>query len=185
MDKDGIEAAIAKTRGGSLDAFTGLVEATAPALRTYASFFIQDQTAIDDILQESYLQIYDNLKNYEAGTNFVAWAKTIVRFQALSERRRRERKDTARKRYEDDALSRIAGKALQDDEAHPIEDRVRFLEECLERLTERTRDMMRMRYFQDKSLRELARSQDMKVSAVGITLHRARLALAECMEKRG
>lgn len=184
MDKDKIEAAIAETKGGNLDAFTELVEGTAPVLRTYASFFIQDQTAIDDILQESYLQIYDKLGDYEPGTNFVAWAKTIVRFQALSERRRRERKDTARKRYEEDALCRIAEKALEDEEAHPIEDRMKFLEECLGKLTERTREMMQMRYFQGRPLRDLARSLDMKTSAVGITLHRARLALAECMEKR-
>lgn len=183
MADERIEQAIAQVKAGNLDAFRVIVDETLVALRSYIGFFIRDSQQVDDTLQETYLEIFRQIQPYEAGTRFFIWAKAIARFKALGFLRSRQRKQDARERYLGEVEVQVSEAVADDEAAVPVERRVQALMGCLESLAGKTQAMVRQRYFQGTSIDDLASSMNLKPSAVGMALYRARAALADCMEK--
>lgn len=66
-----------------------------PALRAFARSLANDASHADDLVQETVLKAWSNLRSYTAGTNMRAWLFTILRNTFYSEFRkfRREVED--------------------------------------------------------------------------------------------
>lgn len=182
MDAE-LEKAIRKVQSGDRNAFAAIVELTVGALRAYAAFFLRDKARIDDVLQDSYVVMYRSIGNFEAGTSFMAWAKTITRYEALSFLRMNARRVDAHERYVEELTALMSEEAEREDDRYPIEDKLKALRGCLEMLSARSRILVQRRYFSGVSVEDLAQEQDSKPAAVSMALHRARLALAGCVEK--
>jgi RNA polymerase sigma-70 factor, ECF subfamily len=183
MTEEKLEQAVAQVKDGNIDAFRVIVDETLVVLRSYIGFFIRDAQQVDDTLQETYLQLFRRIREYEAGTAFMAWAKTIARFQALGHLRSQQRKQDARQRYTDEVHAQIAAAVADDEAAFPLERRMKALVTCLESLSGKAKEMVQQRYFKGMSIDDMAAALNLKSSAVGMTLHRTRAALAECVEK--
>src|SRR5688500_12669790 len=124
MDTRELEEAVARVKAGQTDAFRDVVRQTAGLVRGYVGFFIMDKDAIDDIAQEVYLEIFNQISSYQAGTDFVAWVKAIARNSALAERRRRERKAQAHERHVLHLKSTIETKTIDLEGEFPVEDQL-------------------------------------------------------------
>ena len=61
-------------------------------LRAFALHLTQDEDRARDLLQDAYLLIVKHYQSFTAGTNFRAWAKTIVRNTFLSDYRKGQRR---------------------------------------------------------------------------------------------
>lgn len=72
------------------DAATEL-RAAIPRLRAFAISLSGRSSMADDLVQETLVRAWANIKSYEPGTNFVAWLYTILRNQFYSEFRKRKR----------------------------------------------------------------------------------------------
>jgi RNA polymerase sigma-70 factor, ECF subfamily len=178
-----LDEAVGKVNAGDKNAFATVVDLTIDTLRAYIAFYIRDRSKIDDALQEAYVVMYNSLGKYKEGTSFMAWARTIARFEALSQYRRDQRKNAARVRYTEELTSLMGGAAESEDEAFPLEVKLRALRSCLENLPERARELVDRRYFGGVSVDDLAREQQSKPPAISMALHRARIALAGCVEQ--
>lgn len=79
---------------GDMDAFTGLYEALRRPLIRYLWTFVRNQTAAEDLLQDSFLQLHRARKTYTPPRPVRPWVYAISRHVALmhlrSQRRRRE-----------------------------------------------------------------------------------------------
>ena len=67
-----------------------------PDLRAFALHLTQDEERARDLLQDAYLLILRHYQSFTAGTNFRAWAKTIVRNTFLSDYRKGQRRQQLR-----------------------------------------------------------------------------------------
>ncbi|MDR7037647.1 RNA polymerase sigma-70 factor (ECF subfamily) [Methylobacterium sp. BE186] len=62
-----------------------------PDLRVFARSIVRDASQADDLVQETLLRAWQNQHRYRPGSNFKAWAFTILRNQFYTERRRSKR----------------------------------------------------------------------------------------------
>jgi len=176
-----LEEAIARVKRGDQAAFRQVVEHTVATLTAYVRFHLADPDVVDDVLQETFVLIYRNIDRYEANTNFMAWAKAIARNQALAERKRQQRKRSAKRRYVEELTARLGDAVVRMDVATPLEEQLSALKACLSRLSEKMRTLITYRYFDGLSLEQTAIRTGMKPSAAGMALHRTRIALSKCM----
>lgn len=153
---------------------------TAIQQRLYAYIFslMGDADRAQDVLQETNLVIWNKSAEFEPGTNFVAWAYRIAHFQVLA-----HRKKSARDRlvFDDHVVA-----ALADETAARLESfdaRRAAMQECIKKLTEHQRRIVTERYMNGQRIGAIAKAMQMNTNAVGQALHRARLALAECIRR--
>ncbi|MEM9281842.1 MAG: sigma-70 family RNA polymerase sigma factor [Verrucomicrobiota bacterium] len=132
-----------------------------------------------DVLQETNVVMWRKIGEFEPGSNFGAWAKKCAHFQALAFLRDRKRD---RHVFDDDVLERLA-----EDEETALspsldEEKEIALRECLAALPDDQRRLVRDRYRDELSIKELSSRFGKKVSATKMTLMRIRDSLLLCIE---
>jgi RNA polymerase sigma-70 factor, ECF subfamily len=146
-------------------------------LRAFILSLEPNFTDVEDLLQEVFLVVTRKANDFEEGTNFFAWVCTIARFKLLELLRRRSRSQ---------ALSEEVIEALCSVEPEPLFDdsRVAILQQCLEQLAPKARQMMYLRYYGEHSPSQIARLVSWTPNAVRVALSRARSVLQDCLERR-
>jgi len=76
---------------GDLEAFDGFYWALRPRLTGYLAFLSRDRSRLDDLLQETFLQIHRSRRTYRPGRPVVPWAFAIARHVHLADARRHGR----------------------------------------------------------------------------------------------
>ena len=121
--------------------------------------------------------MYQHIDQYQPGTNFRAWIRTIALYKAkafLEERRRDLKNRGLLLQYY--LLERTP--LMSENEQV---DRVRRLEHCLQRLGERARALIKRRY-EGVPLAVMAEESGRTVPALKMTLLRIRNQLRDCVE---
>lgn len=149
--------------------------------RLYLFILAQVPNPVDaeEILQETNLVIWRKCAAYEAGSNFLAWASQIARYEVLKflERRRRDRI-----RFSHEFLETIAAEALA--ETPDLELRRQALMTCLGKLRPRDRELIQMRYSPGESGTSVARLLDRPINSIYQSLGRIRRTLLECINRQ-
>lgn len=76
------------------DAIHGLLLETLPSLKAFSIMLTRDRTWAEDLTQETVLRVLAKSEQFQPGTNFKAWAFTIMRHQHIDQARRRRREAT-------------------------------------------------------------------------------------------
>lgn len=160
--------------------FVGRISSLRTALRGYVFSILPHHGACDDVVQDTCLFLWENRSKYRADTNFKAWAFRVAWFKAMACRR-----DYARGKVvnlPEDTLRQLADEAQSMvDEAH---DRLDALRRCLARLSPEEIALLRLKYVNEGSLTDYARSLKQQPGRVQKTLSRLRLALRHCIENQ-
>jgi RNA polymerase sigma-70 factor (ECF subfamily) len=150
-----------------------------PAVRSFLFSVLREPAAVEDVMQEVALTVVRRFDRFESGTNFVGWAVTIARHKAMDYHKMRSRDRLV---LDDRVVARLADAHV---EIEPeIAPRRQALEACLEQVPERHRRMLAMRYEHAATPAQIAEAENMKANAVAVLLHRVRLGLRECIERR-
>jgi RNA polymerase sigma-70 factor, ECF subfamily len=80
--------AIGAVLAGDREAYRQIITACEAKVRIVLAAILPVQDMVDDIAQEVFVTAYGKLRDYEPGSDFVAWLKAIARNLALNERRR-------------------------------------------------------------------------------------------------
>lgn len=143
-----------------------------PAIRAFALGLTGDFTIAEDVVQETFLTVSAKAADFRPDTNFVAWACTIARFKVLEIRRDRRRLST-------EAIESLSAAA-------PVEgfaqERLERLLQCIDKLPAKAREVVRLRYFGEHGLAEIAALLGRTVAGVNATLVKARMTLRACVE---
>ncbi len=137
-----------------------------------------DFAATEDVLQETFLVVQQKAAAFEPGTNFIAWAFQIARFQVMKAQGQHKR---AADRFSDEVLETLAASAPEE----PFdESKLAVLPRCLERLAPQARRIVDLFYEHEHKPQEIARLANWTPAAVSVALSRARRFLRECIEQQ-
>ena len=146
-----------------------------PAVRSFAIGLTGDFAAAEDVVQETFLTITAKAADFEADTNFVAWACAIARLKVLENRR-------ASRRFSPAVVDALAAAIPEEAFVTDLgQERLPHLLACLERLPPKARELVRLRYFLEHGPTEIAASLGRTVAGVNAALLKAREALRDCI----
>lgn len=149
-------------------------------LYAYALSLLGNREQAQEVMQETNVVIWRKRDQFELGTNFGAWMLKVAYYQVLEHRRKLNRQ--ALFVVNEEFLSELAEEAKQSTEKLELQQMA--LQECLARLPERQRDLIRRRYSDGASIKVVAEQVESAVSAVKQALFRARCKLIECVRYR-
>ncbi len=148
-------------------------------VRAFVLVLAPDFATADDAMQETFLEVSRKAGDFQMGSNFQAWVRSIAKFKVLSALRERQRAD---QRLADDVMEALTVSAPDDLEGqHEIA--VTRLRGCIERLAPAARELVRLRYFAEHLPEAIAQLRSQSVNAINVTLARARVTLRECLER--
>ncbi|QNN24559.1 sigma-70 family RNA polymerase sigma factor [Planctomycetales bacterium ZRK34] len=159
--------------------FTQHLLAVQPRLKVYIRAMVGDQTAADDILQQTNLVLCRKSDQYEFGTDFGAWALKIAHFEVLKQRQKFVRSRLIFDEALADSMASAAAEELVD-----LDDQQAALADCLGELSEPHREMIRRRYSLAEGVEQLAAALDRPAGSIRQTLYRIRQRLADCIRSR-
>jgi RNA polymerase sigma-70 factor (ECF subfamily) len=182
------EELLSQFRRGQKDAFGALVRRYEKELYGYLRRYLGDASLADDVFQNTFLQLYTKIGQYEAGRPVRPWLYTIATHQAIDALRRNGRHqalslDQNREELPDGEVrglvelleSRGPGpvEAVQGEE---LRERVRA---AVDNLPDFLRQVVVLAYYQGLKYREIADILGIPVGTVKSRLHAALVKLHE------
>ncbi len=158
--------------------FVQLLTSHQQLLYVYLLRFLPHPADADEVLQETNLAIWSNAEKFRPGASFVAWAERIAYFQVLTFRKRNTRN---RLRFANDLLETFAEEAGCDAEVRG--QRRVALAGCLDKLSDRDRDLVARRYASSATVQQIASEANRPLSSVYRSLERIHLALLGCIRR--
>ena len=181
---DRLDELVAECLRGDPDRFEDIVKLCEPAVRAVTAAMSPDPDAVPDLVQETFVIAYRKLPTYRSGTHFKAWIKAIARNVCQNERRRWYRRRAMQERYRTE-LERQANDDIERFVEGLPEDVLESLRDCVNHLGDRTRSMVDEYYYKACSIGRLAELFRLSSTAAKVTLHRARKAVGQCLQKKG
>ena len=185
MEAD-LEQHIRRCQAGQLESFEAIVRTYEPKVRAVLAATVPDSALIPDLTQEVFVIAYRKLENFQLGTNFNAWIKTIARNVAQNERRKWYRRREMQEKYqaEADAERQIDENIDAFVDSLP-EDTLDALRDCVGGLQGKTRALVDGYYYDGCSIKQVSEILQVSASAAKVALHRARLAVSKCLQSKG
>jgi RNA polymerase sigma-70 factor (ECF subfamily) len=141
-----------------------------------------DRDAIDEVIQSTYLVAWRKLDSFgyldrTPDEELIRWMCTIARFEVKDYIRHRR---DFRAALDASLIDRIADMHVAKSDYFLA--RHEALAECLSKLDARQRDLLKLRYSHDLSIKELAGRQGRQAGAVYTALSRIRKTLERCIQ---
>jgi RNA polymerase sigma-70 factor (ECF subfamily) len=159
--------------------FTQLWTQAQSTVACFVQTSIRDRGQAEDLLQEIAMTLLRKFSDYDPSKAFLPWAMGVAKFAILGSRR-----DCARSRlvFDEALLERISNTFLEIAPAQREE--AAFLDVCLTKLAPKSRQMVRLRYYDSLDLREIARTLGKSEVAIRVGLLRIREQLRKCIENQ-
>jgi RNA polymerase sigma-70 factor (ECF subfamily) len=169
-----------QSRGDELayKSFVQLFARHEPALRSFVRPLVSTWDDMDEVIQQACVVLWLKFRDFEEGTDFLAWACTIARFEVLKLRRRQARD---RHKFGDELITLLADEGAAESARRERERRA--LDLCIERLPERQRELIQRCYSGVSTIKEVAESLGRSATGLYKALDRIRLLLLECIER--
>ena len=133
-----------------------------------------------EVLQEVNLVLCRRAAEYQPGTNFMAWAFTIARFQIMAFRKRQTRDLLV---FPEDLANTLEAMDQQMFQPELQRSRETALRDCMGKLREEHQGLLLQRYAESLSVKAIAADFGKSVNAISLLLHRIREQLLGCIEK--
>lgn len=166
----------------------GDVEAYAEVVRRYqrdvwkvVTAMLHDVKVTEDLVQQAFVNAYLHLSQYQPGTDFAVWVKSIARNLVRQELRSRSRETRRLEVYRRHLVDRFKDDETASKREEALNDALR---RCREKLPEHSAGIVDLRYAKAMSFEEIAAGLGRTVEATRQLLSRVRLLLRDCIEKR-
>ena len=125
-----------------------------PALRAYARALLPDWNAVDEAIQEASVVMWRKIDQLKSENDFLPWAKTVLRFEALKTRRKFARDKHV---FNDELVQVLAHEELEDET--PFASMREALGGCLEKMSPSNRKLVMAPYHADGAVTEVEISE--------------------------
>jgi RNA polymerase sigma-70 factor (ECF subfamily) len=175
---------VSRAREGDAEAFSELTNRYARNIFRLANHITQSQEDAEDVLQETFLNAYEHLKDFQGNSKFYTWLVRIAVNQALMKLRKRKSDRTVSldQGYDtgEETVAREIAAWDENPEQRYSRDEIReILNEAIESLPDIFRTVFVLRDIEELSTEETAAALDLSIPAVKSRLLRARLQLRD------
>jgi len=149
-------------------------------LRAYLQAMLRDADLVDDTLSDTAVEVARCWDVYDPALPFGPWVRGIARRLALKRLRGRRRVEVG---LPEDVLESLGAAMDQLGDRVALDGQKRQLRRCLEGLSGRNRELVRLRYFEEQRLDAIAERSQRSLGALYVAFSRIHAALLRCMEK--
>ncbi len=150
-----------------------------PSISAYVFAAIRRFHDAEDVVQRIAQELARRFDEYDPQRPFIGWGLWIARSRVIDFYRANGRHPLV---FSGELLKRLAD--TMSGQADCRSDRREALEACLDELPDKSRRLLNLRYVDELSANEVARSIDSTSGSVRVLLSRVRSALAECVQRR-
>ncbi|MFN7333388.1 MAG: sigma-70 family RNA polymerase sigma factor [Pirellula sp.] len=149
------------------------------AVRAYIAGAVRSFVDREDLLQQVALTIARRFDEFDEQRPFLAWALWLAKSRVIDFYRSQNRHQQF---LSESLLDKFADTLVQRQEV--ISRRHEALEHCLEKLPERSRELIRFKYQEGLRIEQIAETIRSTSASVRVALYRVRNALADCIQAR-
>jgi RNA polymerase sigma-70 factor (ECF subfamily) len=169
---DELDELLERSRSGDARAFESLVRLLQPMVLQIALGFFRDRDDAMEVLQDTFLRVYQNLQKVDGAVGLRGWVYRIAtniaidHYRARRKRGERERKLTLMHNPVTAAGQNPSGRIEQ-------EERLRRMQEAVDRLSTRERAVFVLKHINHLKMKEIAAILDISLGTVKSTHFRA------------
>ncbi|MCA9366994.1 RNA polymerase sigma factor [Candidatus Kaiserbacteria bacterium] len=171
-ETDTDEAIVAAVQTGTVDAFGEIVTRYETKMQRYARRFLSRQEDIDDLVQDVFIKVYENIQSFDTTLRFSPWIYRIAHNVFVNELKRKSRY-TLPSFDPDVILPFIPAKETADAEALATE-LSDEMESLVTALSAKYREVLVLHYFEHLSYQEMSDVLQIPTTTVGVRMTRAR-----------
>ena len=141
---------------------------------------VRDAHVAEDIFQNTVLKAVTKDVEFEAEAALLSWAFITARREGLDWVRKHRRESVGC----DPEILALLEKDWQSEASAPAGERIDALRECIDRLPDKSKQLLRLRYFEGLSCGEISGQVNAKLDAVYKRLSRIHQSLRTCVESK-
>ena len=157
--------------------FVELLTSHQPQIYAYISAALFGDSAASDVLQDTNLNLWEQVDRYDFDRPFLPWAFGFARQRVMAYRTTCSR---SRLVFSDKSLEILSDHCLKASDT--LDDRLAALQKCMKRLSTAQSELLRERYAAKTPVRTIASRTAASAHNVSSQLHRIRRILARCIK---
>ena len=174
------QSLIQQVQEGKLEAFGHLMDLHVRRLRAVVALNAPVPHLVDEIAHEAFVFAYNHIQEFQRGTSFFAWIKSIAWNLLRAEIQRFSREQANQNKYAERRVVESTPFKAVDLSAAELDK----LETCLQRIPPRLKQLVEMRYRLSFSTQEIAEKAGQSSAWVRTTLCRLRKQLRDCIHDK-
>lgn len=174
--------------GGDQQAFKELFDKYQQPLYFHILKIVRDKEVIEDMQQEIFLKAFDNISSYNPDYAFSTWLYRITTNHSIDYLRKKKLKTLSLDepvQTKDGAMSiEVADETSHTDDKIMRDQRAKVLNEALDSLPDKYREIIRMRHMDELSYHEISALLDLPLGTVKAHIFRARELLYKYLKDK-
>ena len=168
------EQLMAGIKNRSDEALATLYRRHTPLLRTIIARVVNNDTDVDDLLQEVFVEIWNRVGSYEeAKGKALGWIVTLARRRAIDRVRRKQAYSRAEERLRESTLGAVDTMHLSTDREAMNGDTAEIFQRILTTLPTAQREAVQLAYYSGLSQRDIARRTGIPLGTIKTRLELA------------
>lgn len=167
-----------KTHKSDYEQFLRLLRLNEKKIFGHILFFVPNRVIAEEIMHETILVMWRKYPEYKQGSNFSAWGITIGRFLVMDYYRRESRSIV---HFSTEALENISEVSERSGVFDAFDDRLEALNECLKKMPDEIRQILKLRYEQNTPIKEIAEKMRKPVPGMYKRISRVHILLQQCI----
>ncbi|PCI89926.1 hypothetical protein COB18_02255 [Candidatus Kaiserbacteria bacterium] len=166
------EDIVQRVQSGDTEAFALLIELYEKKITRYANKFLYNYQDREDAVQDVFIKAYQNIQSFRSGERFSPWIYRIAHNTFLNVVRKQSREKVSF--FDTDQLF---GANIPDEHEKELREQHwdrEVLDQCLEKLDVKYREVLVLFYFEEKDYNEISEIMRIPKATVGVRLRRGR-----------
>lgn len=175
------ENIVAKIIGGDINAYGDLMNRYEQKLLRYVIYLTREQIPAADVVQDTFIKAYQNLRGFNPKYKFSSWIYRIAHNEAMNAVKKECRinrnidiENISETIHESDIIDKIDRKILNTN-----------LQVCLDDLDNKYREILMLQYFENMKYSEISDVLRIPTATVGVRSSRAKAKLKQICEEKG
>lgn len=138
---------------------------------------VPDWNDAEDLLQDTWVRLWEQFDEYRQGEDFGVWACTIARYLVMAYRKRTHREKL---HFSPEVVDSLAAEVTAHHDR--AERQLQVMVDCVRHLSDSARDLLRLCYAKGAKIKDVAVQLGRSVNGTYLMLSRLRRELHECVE---
>ena len=146
-------------------------------ISAYVFSMVQNFEDASDILQKTTMVMWKKFDDFQVGTDFASWGMKIAHFEILAYRRKKANQNVI---FTDNLAQQIEAVAI--DKSKDADERLKYLRECLKKMSANDLMLLRYRYEINESVKVLASRTGKSIQSIYRRLAAIQNILYRCIQ---